>query len=226
MAKKMTLLDLEPKETLHFCKTPMTTSPNRVLKLVNKDAGNVAFKVKTTAPKAYLVRPAAGTLKPRGQAGSDIEVQIILQSQGMEGSGTSHRFLVQATAVKDTEPVSREYWTTLPKDALQEQRLNVVLEEQAADQQPLEQDAGYEPNMRTGPGGSSEGQSDLNVKYDELVQYTLVLEKEKKKLETEIAGLKNAPANAAGEGFSKFTMLLAVLIAFLLPYAVNFATAV
>lgn len=125
----MTLLELEPKDTLHFCKTPMTTSPSRVLKLTNANAANVAFKVKTTAPKAYLVRPASGTLRPKETQ----EVQIILQPQGMDGSNTSHRFLVQATAVDSSEPVSREYWTTLQKEALQEQRLNVVLEEQVAD---------------------------------------------------------------------------------------------
>jgi len=220
MSKTMTLLELEPKDTLHFCKTPMTTSPNRVLKLTNTNSGNVAFKVKTTAPKAYLVRPASGTLRPRETQ----EVQIILQPQGMEGSGTSHRFLVQATAVNHSEAVSREYWTTLPKEELQEQRLNVVLEEQVADEKPADsQEASY-GNSDARTGGTSEGASDLNVKYDELVQYTLILEKEKKKLENEIAHLKNAPASASGDGFSKFTMLLAVLIAFLLPYAVNFAT--
>jgi len=220
--KAMTLLELEPKDTLHFCKTPMTTSPSRVLKLTNTNSGNVAFKVKTTAPKAYLVRPASGTLRPKETQ----EVQIILQPQGMEGSGTSHRFLVQATAVDNSEPVSREYWTTLSKEALQEQRLNVVLEEQAADDKQADsQDSSY-ANTNERAGTASEGANDLNVKYDELVQYTLILEKEKKKLESEIAGLKSAPASSSGEGFSKFTMLLAVLIAFLLPYAVNFATAV
>merc|ERR1719244_2569916 len=123
----MTLLRLEPDETLTFCKTPMTTSPSsRVLKLINTDSGNVAFKVKTTAPKAYLVRPSSGTLRPR----EDQDVQIILQPQGVEGSTTNHRFLVQAVLVNDGQTVSREDWQNFPKERVQEQRLNVVLEEE------------------------------------------------------------------------------------------------
>lgn len=218
---QMTLLQLEPENTLYFCKTPMTSSPNRMLKLTNNHTGNVAFKVKTTAPKAYLVRPSSGTLRPRDFQ----EVQIILQPQGTDGQANNHRFLVQAVAVADTEPVSREDWAKFPKENLQEQRLNVVLEEREADDKPVKpSDNAYGSSTSDARAGASsaEGATDLKIKYDELVQYTLLLEKEKKKLEADLAHLQSAKPNAAGEGFSKLTLIFAVLVAFLVPYAAKF----
>merc|ERR1719221_1559579 len=102
----MTLLTLEPDTELLFCKSASTTSPSRMLKLTNTSSEHVAFKVKTTAPKSYLVRPSTGTLPP----GDAQEVQIILQPQsGNEGAaGTSDRFLVQAVKVNAGEEVTRE----------------------------------------------------------------------------------------------------------------------
>lgn len=216
----MTLLRLEPEDTLYFCKTPMTTSPNRMLKLTNIHSGNVAFKVKTTAPKAYLVRPSSGTLRPREHQ----EVQIILQPQGTDGQANNHRFLVQAVPVSDSEPVSREDWAKFPKEALQEQRLNVVLEEQNEEKPAKSNDTGFGTATADARGGAgtTEGASDLKVKYDELVAYTLMLEKEKKKLEVDLANLQSAKPSASGDGFSKLTLIFAVLVAFIAAYASKF----
>jgi len=126
MAPVMTLLKIEPEDSLYFCKTPQHNQPARILKLTNASSGHVAFKVKTTAPKSYLVRPSSGTVRP----GESQEVQIILQPpSGNDGPANNHRFLVQAVVAKDAEAVSRDAWAEIPKDKVQEHRLNVVLEE-------------------------------------------------------------------------------------------------
>lgn len=89
--------------------------------LINKTSGYVAFKVKTTAPKSYLVRLSAATLGPHSRE----EVTIILQPPG---EGQNHRFLVQAVQVTSSQPVSRDQWSEFKKEQIEEQRLNVVLE--------------------------------------------------------------------------------------------------
>ncbi|CAE7731708.1 VAPA [Symbiodinium pilosum] len=213
----MTLLELDPSTTLHFCKTPTNTSPNRKLRLTNKTSGPVAFKVKTTAPKSYLVRPSAATLSPHGSE----EVTIILQPPG---EGQNHRFLVQAVAVSSSNQVSREQWSEFKKEQIEEQRLNVVLEESETEPATTHQDNfGFGCGSVDASRAGGEAPVDLQVKYDELVQYTLMLEKQKKKLEAEIEDLK-CSKNLPGEsgGYNTFHIVLVALIAFLLSYAVKF----
>lgn len=224
MSQKMSMLTLEPDSTLYFSRSQSTTSPHRNLRLSNTHTGSVAFKVKTTAPKAYLVRPSSGILKPD----ENQEVQIILQAQPQQGdtqSNASDRFLVQAVAVGENEVVTREDWAKFAKDKIQEQKLNVIVEDEgAAPDGPGDVNAGR-PNTNTqvsGIGGGADGTTDLKVKYDELVQYTLTLEKEKKKLEAELAASQSAKGGSGGEGFTKATLILAVLVAFLVPYAAKF----
>ncbi|CAL1157354.1 unnamed protein product [Cladocopium goreaui] len=215
----MNLLDLEPATTLHFCKTPTNTSPNRKLMLSNKTSGYVAFKVKTTAPRSYLVRPSAATLGPHCKE----EVTIILQPPG---EGQNHRFLVQAVQVTSSQAVSREQWSEFKKEQIEEQRLNVVLEEfetePAATHENFFSGSGPVTDASRVPGG--EAPADLQVKYDELVQYTLMLEKQKKKLEAEIEELKGSKPLSSSEsgGYNLFHILLVALISFLLSYAAKF----
>ncbi|CAJ1335497.1 unnamed protein product [Effrenium voratum] len=213
----MNLLELDPSTTLHFCKTPTNMSPNRKLMLINKTSGHVAFKVKTTAPKSYLVRPSASTLSPHGRE----EVTIILQPPG---EGQNHRFLVQAVQVNSEKPVSREQWAEFKKEMIEEQRLNVVLEECETDQDPKQESFGFGSGPVTDASRAGEAPADLQVKYDELVQYTLMLEKQKKKLEAEIEDLKGSKSlsSSEGGGYNTTTIVLVALFAFLLSYAVKF----
>jgi DNA-directed RNA polymerase I, II, and III subunit RPABC2 len=228
MPANMQLLSLNPDTSLIFNKTPLSASPSRMLKLTNISNGNVAFKVKTTAPKAYLVRPSSGTLR----SGDQQEVQIILQPQGADGQTNNHRFLVQAVSVNSSEQVSRDWWSEVPRDTIQEQKLNVVLEEQQAVTQPEAGSAGkiggggYD-NFQAGSNTTSTGRvgqpveqpGDLHGKYNELVQYTLLLEKEKKKLEFDLNEVKLAKGiSSESGGRSNLQLFLVALVAFLVAY--------
>jgi len=46
---------------------PFSTVVTSELKLTNPSGKKAAFKVKTTAPKRYCVRPNSGLLEPNGQ---------------------------------------------------------------------------------------------------------------------------------------------------------------
>ncbi|CEG71625.1 hypothetical protein RMATCC62417_07329 [Rhizopus microsporus] len=65
---------IEPSEQLLFHR-PFTRISKESLFVKNTNDFPVIFKVKTTAPKQYCVRPNAGKIEPN----SEIEVQIILQ---------------------------------------------------------------------------------------------------------------------------------------------------
>ncbi|KAF9476540.1 PapD-like protein [Pholiota conissans] len=70
------LLSFSPEHNLSF-KRPLTTISKHLLTITNKNENlPVAFKVKTTAPKLYCVKPNSGRLRP----GQSVDVSIVLQA--------------------------------------------------------------------------------------------------------------------------------------------------
>merc|ERR1712225_185821 len=67
-------VEIEPTE-LAFAR-PFTTEVSQSLKIRNSNRTPVAFKVKTTAPKQYCVRPNSGRIEP----GKEVEVTVLLQA--------------------------------------------------------------------------------------------------------------------------------------------------
>ncbi|KAK6911471.1 Major sperm protein (MSP) domain, partial [Dillenia turbinata] len=67
------------------------------VRLVNNSDQYVAFKVKTTSPKKYCVRPNIGVLKPK----SDIEFTVTMQAQRSHPPDLmcKDKFLIQSTVV-------------------------------------------------------------------------------------------------------------------------------
>ena len=65
----------------------------------------IAFKIKTTSPKHYCVRPNVGLIGPRGKQ----EIEVVLQPR-------KDKFLIMATPSEGksaTEVTSSEYVSTL-----------------------------------------------------------------------------------------------------------------
>ncbi|KAJ1720938.1 phosphatidylinositol-binding protein scs2 [Coemansia erecta] len=108
---------------------PFTSLTQDQLRLTNKNNTPVAFKVKTTAPKQYCVRPNAGRIEP----GQYVEVQVVLQPMKEDppvNSKCRDKFLVQSIAITremDTMTIS-EIWTMAEgeaKDIINEKKLRV-----------------------------------------------------------------------------------------------------
>lgn len=97
---------LEPADSLAFHLAPQT-APQAVLTIRNvSDERKIAFKVKTTRPLRYLVRPNQGLLAPNGSA----SVMVILQQKDgdellrldpSERQLSNDKFLVQSLFVDD-----------------------------------------------------------------------------------------------------------------------------
>ncbi|KAH6674641.1 putative vesicle-associated membrane protein-associated protein C16G5.05c [Halenospora varia] len=77
---------------------PFTQEVSQILKIRNPNHTPVAFKVKTTAPKQYCVRPNSGRIEP----GKEVEVTVLLQAMKQEPpleAKCRDKFLVQSVAV-------------------------------------------------------------------------------------------------------------------------------
>jgi len=89
-------VELDPPE-LHF-KRPFNKEVSQTLSLQNPSSDPVAFKVKTTAPKQYCVRPNSGRIEP----GQHVEVQVLLQAMKEDPAPDAKcrdKFLVQTIAI-------------------------------------------------------------------------------------------------------------------------------
>lgn len=88
-------VQLSPSSTLGFHR-PLTQNVKKTLAISNPGTLPVAFKVKTTAPKLYCVRPNSGKV----EAGETVEVQVMLQAMKEEpplNTKCKDKFLIQST---------------------------------------------------------------------------------------------------------------------------------
>lgn len=59
---------VDPPASLSFQLYPEDTRPLSWLSLINKSDQNIIFKVKTTKPMSYLVRPSQGIISPNSNS--------------------------------------------------------------------------------------------------------------------------------------------------------------
>ncbi|EKG21325.1 Major sperm protein [Macrophomina phaseolina MS6] len=121
-------VELTPPE-LGF-KRPFTQEVSQSLRLRNPNSDPVAFKVKTTAPKQYCVRPNSGRI----EAGKEVEVQVLLQAMKEDPPPDARcrdKFLVQSVAVTADMEFSNvaTIWSHIEQTAkhtIQERKIRVV----------------------------------------------------------------------------------------------------
>lgn len=92
-------LELIPNNDLIF-KGPFNAVSTTTLKLSNSGNERLAYKIKTTAPKRYCVKPNSGFLD--AHANASIQVMLQPQTPGQPDDRTKHKFMVQWVAVPST----------------------------------------------------------------------------------------------------------------------------
>eukprot|EP01055_Gregarina_sp_Pseudo9_P004419 Gregarina_sp_Pseudo_9__4418@NODE_457_length_2800_cov_122_591452_g433_i0_p2_GENE_NODE_457_length_2800_cov_122_591452_g433_i0NODE_457_length_2800_cov_122_591452_g433_i0_p2_ORF_typecomplete_len252_score38_45Motile_Sperm/PF00635_26/1_3e26Motile_Sperm/PF00635_26/5_8e02PapDlike/PF14874_6/0_00014HALZ/PF02183_18/0_16_NODE_457_length_2800_cov_122_591452_g433_i0124879 len=197
------ILKFTPERVLEFNVVGGSQS-HVVLQLDNPSENNVAFKIKTTAPKSYLVKPSSGVVQPRSR--QEVNILLIPLYEPPRDSSPD-RFLVQSTVVPTAEPLSKEEWSDLShaKDRLEERRLSVQLNwmgfgstaNTTRERPPTSHhaslagtdmsDALYNIIGRSTPSDSTE----LKNKYEELIAYCIAAEKQKKELAIQLDELRN-----------------------------------
>ncbi|KAJ1989734.1 phosphatidylinositol-binding protein scs2 [Dimargaris cristalligena] len=108
-------LVIEPTTHLTF-KRPFDAQTEDILVLRNQTSFPIAFKVKTTAPKQYCVRPNSGRIEP----GLEIDIQVALQPVRDDLPANykcKDKFLIQSIEVTpELETLSlNDLWPTVEK---------------------------------------------------------------------------------------------------------------
>lgn len=119
------ILALDPPYELRF-RGPFTDVVTSELKLSNPSEKRVCFKVKTTAPKRYCVRPNSGLIEPS----QSVTVAVMLQPFDYDpNERNKHKFMVQTMFAPDGPIESQEaLWKEAKPDQLMDSKLKCVFE--------------------------------------------------------------------------------------------------
>ncbi|CAH1964051.1 unnamed protein product [Acanthoscelides obtectus] len=124
MSKLEQVLQIEPQNELRF-RGPFVVPVTSYMKLTNPSDKTVMFKIKTTAPKKYCVRPNAGILDPN----SSIQIAICLQPfQFDPAEKNKHKFMVQSTFAPEGDISVDQVWKEIQPDQLMDSKLKCVFE--------------------------------------------------------------------------------------------------
>nr|XP_013795121.1 PREDICTED: vesicle-associated membrane protein-associated protein A [Apteryx mantelli mantelli] len=104
---------------------PFTDVVTTNLKLRNPSDRKVCFKVKTTAPRRYCVRPNSGIIDP----GSSVIVSVMLQPFDYDPNEKSkHKFMVQTIYAPPNISDMEAVWKEAKPDELMDSKLRCVFE--------------------------------------------------------------------------------------------------
>lgn len=204
----------------------------------NNNDKRVAFKIKTTAPKKYVVRPSSGIVEAKSQT----SVQVIMQAQKeypADFQNCKDKFMVQTTLLDDSEQLDRDTFLKDGRKDTKEYRLKVIMEGPAAPPSPVpeanenEEDAralgdGDNTRLRTTLNDLSHvstENSSLKSTVDRLTKERDDLRRQLDMIQLQTASKKSTSAPAAGtqEAAMRFKVtivhiILVALVAFLLGH--------
>ncbi|KAM3621343.1 uncharacterized protein V6R79_009832 [Siganus canaliculatus] len=124
MARPEQVLLLEPQHELKF-RGPFSDVVTTNLKLSNPTDRNVCFKVKTTAPRRYCVRPNSGII----DAGTSINVSVMLQPFDYDPNEKSkHKFMVQSMLAPPDMTDMEGVWREAKPEELMDSKLRCVFD--------------------------------------------------------------------------------------------------
>lgn len=124
MLKLENLLVIDPPQELKF-KGPFTQPVTSHMSLKNPTDKKILFKIKTTAPKKYCVRPNCGSVDPK----SSVEIAICLQPFVFDpNEKNKHKFMVQSLVAPDGELNADQLWKDVNPEQLMDAKLRCTFE--------------------------------------------------------------------------------------------------
>ncbi|CAL9690160.1 unnamed protein product [Knipowitschia caucasica] len=109
------LLDVSPAEELSFGSGE--TEKKSLIILSNVTKNHVAFKVRTTAPEKYRVKPSSSSCEPGAS------VEIVVSLHGGSQASPQDRFLVMAAEMDNSSQELAQFWKEVQKPKIMEHRL-------------------------------------------------------------------------------------------------------
>ncbi|GMQ04688.1 hypothetical protein CsSME_00050026 [Camellia sinensis var. sinensis] len=186
------------------------------LKVANNTEHYVAFKVKTTSPKKYFVRPNTGVIQPWDS--SVIRVTLQAQREYPPGMQCKDKFLLQSTIVAPNSDVDELPQDTFNKDSgrtMEERRLRVVY---------LSPDAAV-GNSEDEASKSSKQSFDNSSALQRLKEERDTAVRQTQQLHQELEMLKRRNSQKSDPGFSftfaLFVALIGIMVGFLLNLSLS-----
>uniref|UniRef100_A0A1D1YRL1 Vesicle-associated protein 2-1 n=1 Tax=Anthurium amnicola TaxID=1678845 RepID=A0A1D1YRL1_9ARAE len=201
------------------------------IKVVNNTEHHVAFKVKTTSPKKYFVRPNTRVVQPWD---SQI-ITVTLQAQGEYPADMQckDKFLIQSTIVPPRTDIDEVPPNTFDKDAdqaIEEHKLRVVYV--APGQSNQGDDSGVESPMSRGSRRIFDHLPKLNNSSSEQVQAVQRLKEERdaalqqnQLLQRELEMIKRRRSRKNDAGFSLAFAAFVGAIGLMLGFILNLLSA-
>lgn len=190
MSKLEQILILDPHTDLKF-KGPFTDVVTANLKLKNPSDRKVCFKVKTTAPRRYCVRPNSGIIDP----GATLIISVMLQPFDYDPNEKSkHKFMVQTIFAPPGATDPEAMWKDVKPDDLMDSKLRCVFE------LPSENDKVNEADSKAAPVlNSSKADGSLAARAVDDSEMKKVLE-ECRRWQTEVSKLNEENRQLKDEG--------------------------
>ncbi|XP_045784019.1 vesicle-associated membrane protein-associated protein A isoform X2 [Maniola jurtina] len=118
------VLTIEPQNELKF-KGLFELGHTTYMQLTNPSEHTVLFKIKTTAPKKYCVRPNSGVLNPN----SKVDIAITPQPVHVDNNEKhKHKFMVQSVIAPEGKTNIDQVWKEISPDQLMDYKLKCVFE--------------------------------------------------------------------------------------------------
>ncbi|XP_051971019.1 vesicle-associated membrane protein-associated protein A-like [Xyrauchen texanus] len=189
MSKLEQILILDPSSDLRF-RGPFTDVVTTNLMLSNPSDKRVCFKVKTTAPRRYCVRPNSGVIDP----GSSVTISVMLQPFDYDPNEKSkHKFMVQTIFVPPSATDVEAMWKDAKPDDLMDSKLRCLFE------MPADNDKMNELESSKAATVLSSSKADGTSGAMDDAEMRKVLE-ECKRLQTEVGKLQDVNRQLKDEG--------------------------
>ncbi|XP_013138107.1 PREDICTED: vesicle-associated membrane protein-associated protein A isoform X2 [Papilio polytes] len=118
------VLTVDPQNELKF-KGLFEQGYTTHMRLTNPSSDTVLFKIKTTAPKKYCVRPNSGVLEPN----SKVDIAITPQPVYLDPNEKhKHKFMVQSVIAPEGRTNIDQVWKEISPDQLMDYKLKCVFE--------------------------------------------------------------------------------------------------
>lgn len=211
MSKLEQILILDPSSDLRF-RGPFTDVVTTNLKLRNPSDRRVCFKVKTTAPRRYCVRPNSGLIDP----GATVTISVMLQPFDYDPNEKSkHKFMVQTIFAAPGATDHEAMWKDAKPDDLMDSKLRCVFD-MPSDSEKMSE---LESSRAASAVSASKAESSSGARNMDDAEMRKVME-ECKRLQTEVGklheenrqlkddGLRMRKANQYDSSVSKSSSML------------------
>jgi len=181
-------LIIEPQHELKF-KGPFTAAVTSYMKLTNPSEKKVIFKIKTTAPKKYCVRPNSGVL----DSNDSTELAICLQPFIFDPSEKNkHKFMVQSMYAPDGDFNMEQIWKDITPDQLMDSKLKCVFEMPAEPTEVNEEPVKVSPKvpLTTATNAASNPPTNFEIELQKAADEVQQLREEESMLRAENLRLK------------------------------------